>query len=75
MLPLLAIVCVVLLHWSQFLALLGLGTEAAHFDFERKSQPLPADYVNGLLAAIVVFELLPYLEELLRGWRAQQHGY
>ena len=71
LLPLLAIVCVVLLHWDQFRALLGLGPEVAHFTLQLKSPPLPTAYVSGLVAAIVFLEVLPYLEELFRGWRAR----
>jgi hypothetical protein len=72
MLPLFAIVCVVLLHWEQFLALLHLGPQQARFTLELKSTPLPTGYVSALLAAILLFELLPYLEELRRGYRARR---
>lgn len=66
MLPLMAVSIVVLLHWEQFLALLGLGTAVADFGLRLKASPLPRAYVLWLMGAIVVFELLPYGEEFLR---------
>jgi hypothetical protein len=69
-LPLMGLVLVVVLHWGQFLALFGLGTEAARFDITLKQPPLPWGYVLSVLAAALLFELLPYIEELIRGLRA-----
>jgi hypothetical protein len=67
MVPLMAMVLVVSLHWAQFAALFGAGPERARFDLEFKVRPLPFSYVALLLTAIVLLELLPYLEELMRG--------
>jgi hypothetical protein len=70
-LPLLSLLMVVVLHWSQFLALYGFGTEAPRFDIVWKDPPLPWGYVLPIIAATVVFEILPYVEELARGLRAR----
>ena len=66
------LIAVVSLHWGQFLALFGLGSETPRFDVTSKADPLPVAYVATLLAAILVFELIPYLEELARGLRANR---
>lgn len=68
--PLLALLTVVSRHWGQFLALFGAGEEQARFDLAWKSEQLPATYLWFLLAANILFEVLPYLEELVRGLRA-----
>jgi hypothetical protein len=39
-----------------------------------KPDPLPWAYVAAFLSAVVVFEVLPYLEELARGWRSRKRG-
>jgi hypothetical protein len=73
-LPLTATLIVIILHWSQFLSLLGLGTEAPRYRITLKPDPLPWTYVAAFLGAVLVFELLPYLEELVRGWRSRKRG-
>jgi hypothetical protein len=70
MMPLMGGVLVVLLHWPQFLALFGFGDEPARFTLTWKQEPLPILYVATVLAAALLLELLPYLEELWRGLRA-----
>ncbi|MFE0752401.1 hypothetical protein ACFW16_00505 [Inquilinus sp. NPDC058860] len=69
MLPLMATAFVAVLHWPQFLALFGLGPEPARFDLTWKQEPLPVAYIAAVLVAALLFELLPYLEELWRGLR------
>jgi hypothetical protein len=69
-LPLMGLVLVAILNWGQFLALFGLGTEAARFDIRLKEPPLPWTYIISVLAAVLPFDLLPYVEELMRGLRA-----
>jgi hypothetical protein len=69
LLPLTAMLIVIILHWPQFLSLWGVGAEPAHYRIALKPDPLPWTYVTAFLAAVLVFELLPYLEELVRGWR------
>jgi hypothetical protein len=73
MLPLMGLTMIAVLHWGQFLALFGLGNEPAGFEIALKSEPLPWLYITIMLSAVLLFELLPYLEEMLRGLRAQ-HG-
>jgi hypothetical protein len=72
-LPLMSLVLVVVLNWSQFLALFGLGREAPRFTVAEKQPPLPWSYVSAILATVLLFEVLPYIEELIRGLRAN-HG-
>ncbi|MBZ9967262.1 diguanylate cyclase [Mesorhizobium sp. BR1-1-2] len=70
MIPLMGVVSVISLHWEQFLALFGAGTETARFELVWKSQQLPVTYIVCVMAVILLFELLPYLEEFVRGLRA-----
>lgn len=64
--PLMALSFVIVLHWPQFLALFGAGPEAADFTIACKQTPLPVAYIVTILAAIALFELLPYGEEFVR---------
>ncbi|RVD60155.1 diguanylate cyclase [Mesorhizobium sp. M2D.F.Ca.ET.185.01.1.1] len=70
MIPLMGLVIVVALHWRQFLALFGAGPETARFDLTWKHQQLPVAYIAVVMIVIVLFELLPYVEEFFRGLRA-----
>lgn len=70
MIPLMGLVIVVALHWGQFLALFGAGTEKARFDLTWKQEQLPVTYIAAVMVIIVLFELLPYVEEFFRGLRA-----
>jgi hypothetical protein len=70
MLPLMGLVMVVILHWDQFIALFGLASP--RFDISLKQPPLPWTYTAVMLALVLLFEVLPYLEELARGLR-QKH--
>ena len=72
MLPLAALLIVVLLHWPQFLALFGTGSESADFAIRLKAEPLPWLYVTVMLTLVLVFEVLPYLEEFARGLRSRR---
>jgi hypothetical protein len=65
MLPFTGLLLVIALHWEQFIALFGIGS--ARFEFVPKSDPLPWSYILTMLALTLIFELLPYLEELCRG--------
>lgn len=67
--PFLALSLVMVLHWDQALALIGAGLEPARYILELKATPLPTGYIAGLLGAVLLFDILPYLEELWRGWR------
>ena len=72
LLPLAAMLIVIILHWPQFLSLWGLGAETARYRIVMKPDPLPWTYVTAFLAAVLIFELLPYLEELVRGLRSRK---
>jgi hypothetical protein len=69
MLPLMGLLIIVTLHWQQFLSLFGVGQEIAEFTVRLKEPPLPWLYVSTILSLVVLFEILPYLEELMRGIR------
>ena len=72
MLPLTALLIVVALHWPQFLALFGAGTDPMDFSLRLKEPPLPWLYVTAVLTLVVLFEVLPYVEELVRTLRARR---
>lgn len=69
--PLMALLLVALLHRSQATALFGWGEEAARFELNWKRPSLPIPYVVAVLTASLFLEILPYLEELVRGIRAR----
>jgi hypothetical protein len=69
MLPLTGLLLVVALHWPAFTALFGFGTP--DFSFALKKQPLPLSYIVAMLVLTALLEVLPYLEELIRGLRHQ----
>ena len=69
--PLTATLFIAVLHWPEFLSLFGIGGEA-DFSIRGKQPPLPTSYVSTVLIAVVVFQLIPYLEELWRGVRARR---
>lgn len=64
--PLLAFSIALILYWPQAVAWFGLGPESLRLSLEGKQKPLPFSYVAGLLAAIFLFIVVPYLEELVR---------
>jgi hypothetical protein len=70
MLPLTALLFVVALHWPAFAALFGHG--APDFSFSLKPDPLPVPYIGAMLVLAVLFEALPYFEELMRGLRQRR---
>ena len=67
MLPLTGMLLVIALHWSAFTALFGFGTPA--FSFTLKQHPLPVPYIVTMLVLTALLEILPYVEELIRGLR------
>jgi hypothetical protein len=72
MIPLMAILFVISLHWGQFQALFGFGPEKSNFSLMWKEEPLPASYVFSIMTVILLFELIPFIEELFRGLRASR---
>lgn len=75
MIPLMGIICVAALHWGQFQALFGYGPESAEFAVGWKPEPLPLAYMLTLAVFIVALALVPYVEELLRGLRANRGAF
>lgn len=74
MLPLMGLLMIIVLHWGQFQALFGLGSEPPRFEIVWKQEPLPILYITLTLLAVLLFEVLPYIEELIRGLRAQKQA-
>jgi hypothetical protein len=68
MVPLLAVSFVSLMHWPQFLALVGQRVEADR-PLRLKEEPVSIRYVVGAPASMIALEVLPYLEEAARDWR------
>jgi len=64
---------VVVLNWKQFLALFGLGSEAPRFELIWREPALSWGMCFRSLAAVMLLEVIPYIEELIRGLRAN-HG-
>jgi hypothetical protein len=71
-LPFMSLSFIIVLHWPQGLALLGLGPESADVSVRLKSAPLPVAYIVTLIGLIVLFGVLPYLEEFWRGLTANR---
>jgi hypothetical protein len=71
-LPLAALLLIVALHPSQFLSLFGVGADSAEFSIRLKDPPLPWLYVSTMLTLVFLFEVLPYVEELVRGLRVKR---
>ncbi len=69
LLPLMAVSFIAVLHWPKAQALLGLRKDEDP-GFRLKRDPVPTGYVVTLLGLIGVLEVLPYLEEMYRDWRA-----
>ena len=74
MLPFCAVSFMIIMHWDQFLALFGDKRKPARFALEWKKVPLPPAYIRTILAAITGGIALPYGEELVRCWQAEQKG-
>lgn len=70
-LPLAAILLVMILHWPQTLALFGAGPAHADFSLGPKQAPRWGEIIPPF-AAFLILALLPYGEELWRGWRARR---
>ncbi|HEX3666821.1 MAG TPA: hypothetical protein VHU23_16470 [Rhizomicrobium sp.] len=68
-LPFMALILLCVLHWPQTEALFGFGLENADFSLGLK-QPPGWDELILPFVAFVLLAVIPYSEELLRGWRA-----
>jgi len=67
MMPLTGLLIVIALHWQAFIALFGQAP--ASFGLALKPEPLPWLYVAVMMGLTLLFEVLPFLEELVRGLR------
>jgi hypothetical protein len=70
-LPFMAFSFVLLLHWPAVAPLFGAGPGEADFSLRLAGPNAPVAYVAVMLTAVVLLELLPYGEELLRCLRAR----
>jgi hypothetical protein len=73
MLPLMGLLMVIALHWQEFVALFGLS-DPSFAVVPKQGQP-SWGYILTVLFLVLCFELLPYIEELLRGMRARWWRY
>jgi hypothetical protein len=70
MMPLMGFVLIAVLNWEQFSALFGLGQESARFNIKFRTGPPSWVYITTMMGLVLLFEVLPYVEELVRGLRA-----
>jgi hypothetical protein len=70
MIPLMAASVTAILHWKQFLSLIGIRRDARDFQIIPKKRPLPLAYSATVIASVMLFEGLPYVYEFIRGVRA-----
>ena len=71
-LPIAAVLLLAVAYWPQWLALFGLGKEAADFSWQLKNSPLPAAYL-ATVAIVAACNALLYAEEWWRCW--QKRGF
>ncbi|NDV91133.1 diguanylate cyclase [Alteromonas sp. 345S023] len=71
MIPLLALVLIVARHWTQFTSLFQPGGFPPEVSLQFKQTPLPPVYLIVVLAVALMLEFGPYLEEYIRGKRAE----
>jgi hypothetical protein len=62
--PLLALLLVVILHWTQVAAIFGAGPEPFDGGIRLKQEPIAVGYVLVVLGAILVLNVLPFVFEL-----------
>jgi hypothetical protein len=67
--PFAGVLLVMATHSEQSAALFGVGDASADFSLRWKDPPLPLGYLIGWLSAAVLFNIVPFTEELLRGLR------
>jgi hypothetical protein len=71
LLPITAVLLLAVVAWPQFVALFGLGTEPA--SFMPQPQLLFPAYTMAILLTALLFNLVPYIEELARCLRAKHN--
>jgi len=72
--PFMAFSFVLVLHWDAAASAFDDPNQASNWAIAWKSEALPSTYIGTLLGAILVFDLLPYAEELLRDIRWRMRG-
>ena len=72
--PFMAFSFVLVLHWDAAALLMTAPADTANWSIALKTEPLPVGYIVTLLSAILLLDLLPYLEELLRDLRWRKEG-
>tara|TARA_R110002012_G_scaffold320626_1_gene544761 strand:+ start:525 stop:1097 length:573 start_codon:yes stop_codon:yes gene_type:complete len=72
MVPLLALVLIIARHWPQFTSLFSANGFPSDFSLTLKDAPLPMAYLLTVLFVAVALELIPYLEEFVRGLKAKK---
>jgi hypothetical protein len=70
MIPLMAASFTAILHWKQFLSLIGIRRDQRDFRIMLKKRPLPLAYSATVIVSVMLLEGLPYLHEFIRGVRA-----
>jgi len=70
MMPLMALLLLAVLHWPQAQALFGFGDAHADFSLGLKQAPSWMALIPPFVG-FTLFALLPYLEEFVRGLRAE----
>jgi hypothetical protein len=63
------------LHWGQFLSLVGAGGERPQFDLRLKEPRITLRDAALISATVLGFDVLPHIEEYLRCLRAQDKGF
>ncbi|MDB5364816.1 MAG: diguanylate cyclase [Rhodospirillales bacterium] len=71
-LPFTGLLLILPLHWGQFCALFGVGPETADWSLVLRPEKLPLIYVTIALGSTLLFDILPFLEELARCLRAKR---
>lgn len=72
MIPLLALVLIIARHWPHFTSLFSASGFPPDLSLTLKEAPLPTTYLITVLFIAVALELIPYLEELVRGLKARK---
>jgi hypothetical protein len=72
LLPFAAFLLILPLHWDQFCALFGAGPATADWSLVLRAEKLPMTYVLIALGSALLFDILPFVEELFRGLRAKR---
>jgi hypothetical protein len=70
MIPLIAASVTTILHWKQFLSLIGVQRDPQDFGIMLKKRPLPLTYSATVIVSVMLLEGLPYVHEFIRGVRA-----